>query len=145
MHTEVHPAGADQQAPEAGDTNCDGVGELILGQGEEEGRGGDSEAHHGVGRGHPVLLGPLGLELDHCRNTGSLPPDEVLQVLADVHDQVPDQDQLPADVCIKVPEPETEEQCTEWLLTKLGPEQKQIIPKFASNLQHTAKIRFIVY
>ena len=124
MHTEVHPAGADQQAPQTGDAHRDAVGELVLGQGEEERGGGHGEPHHGVGRRHPVLLGPLGLQLYHGGDTGPLPSDEVLQVLTDVHDQVPDQDQLASNVCIKVPEPETEEQCTKWLLTKLGPKQK---------------------
>ena len=143
MHTQIHPAGAHEQAPEAGDTNGNTVGELVLGQGEEEGGGGHGEAHHGVGRRHPVLLGPLGLQLDNCRDAGPLPPYEVLQALTDVHDQVPDQDQLPSDVCIKIPEPETEEEGTEGFLSKLCSKQKYIIPKFASNLQYVECMLFV--
>lgn len=54
-----------------------------------------------------------------------------LEVLTNVHDQVPDQHQLSPDTRVQVPEPETEEQSTEWLLSKLSSEQEQIIPQFA--------------
>ena len=54
----------------------------------------------------------------------------LILVLANVHDQIPHQHQTPSNARIQVPEPETEEQGTKRLLSKLCAEEEEVIPKF---------------
>ena len=99
-----------------GDDDSQGRGEGILGYGQVEGGRGQGQSHHGVGGRHPELLGPLGLELDNNGHPRSLPLDDVLQGLAQVHHEAPHQHQLPANAGINIPKPETKKEGTERLL-----------------------------
>ena len=64
-------------------------------------------------------MGCLALKLDDGWHARPRPAHDILHALADVHDEVPDEDHPPAHRTVNIPEPETEEERVELLVAKL--------------------------
>lgn len=61
-------------------------------------------------------------------------------ILTYVHDQIPDQDDSPADGQINVPEPKAKEDGVVGFIAQLGPEQEEVVPKEVAVIDDTEYI-----
>ena len=59
-----------------------------------------------------------------------------VQYLANIHDKVPHEDDSPANSSVNIPEPETEEESVESLISKLAAKTKQKIPEIVCYLEN---------